>query len=390
MRQPELADPCSARRTHPYCWAAEREDGYELIPVLIDGVEPESVEPLLGADVVALSIDDRPGAITAAMPRLLGAVPAPPPHTFVGRSRLLLRAARILCSPTDGMMPPAAPSGDGPGRYVVFRGDGGEGQTALASEAARWRVLSRRFRRAAFVSLEDHGDARKVLWKLGDQLVPNFGAQAGSDDRRVLDLVRCALQERATILVFDNMESVLPPGGFDGAGGFAAEDASGIGKKVPAGGRDVLSAPSATEEVPVGGRDVLSASSAAEEIPAGGRDVLFEPEVLAGVLGLAASKGWARAPGKTVNRAIEAPEGRQDAERKKPLPPLRDSCHLSSHNLEPAVPPGRISALAIDPSQLRTGLRHATRNPRRPAGLLRNRAERGFPDRRGVAVRGIS
>ena len=33
----------------------------------------------------------------------LGAVPAPPPHTFVGRSRLLLRAERILCSPSDGL-----------------------------------------------------------------------------------------------------------------------------------------------------------------------------------------------------------------------------------------------------------------------------------------------
>lgn len=125
----------------------------------------------------------------------LGKVPPPPDQTFVGRSRELLMAERLLEREP----------------YAVLRGQGGEGKTTLAAELARWLVATHRFRRAAFASLETHADAHSVLFALGEQLVPNYVAQAAQDDKRALQLIERALTEQPTLLVFDNMESVLPP-----------------------------------------------------------------------------------------------------------------------------------------------------------------------------------
>ena len=82
----------------------------------------------------------------------LGALPEPPAHSFIGRSRELLALERLLQTQT----PPEH-------SYVVVRGQGGEGKTTLAAELARWMVRTNRFRRAAFVSLEQYTDARSVL-----------------------------------------------------------------------------------------------------------------------------------------------------------------------------------------------------------------------------------
>jgi tetratricopeptide (TPR) repeat protein len=125
----------------------------------------------------------------------LGELPAEPEHGFVGRSRELLTAERVL----EGQP------------YVVLRGEGGEGKTTLAAELVRWLVLTRRFERAAFASLEKHGDARTLLFALGSQLVTDFASHAGHDVNRGWLEVERALRERRTLLVLDNMESVLPP-----------------------------------------------------------------------------------------------------------------------------------------------------------------------------------
>src|SRR5262249_16853700 len=69
----------------------------------------------------------------------LGALPPPPAHGFVGRSRDLLKLERMLADTRQ--------------RYAVVRGRGGEGKTTVGAELARWLVESRRFDRAAFVSL---------------------------------------------------------------------------------------------------------------------------------------------------------------------------------------------------------------------------------------------
>jgi len=159
-----------------------------FVPVLFQ----EEVDPQLIREVPAAQVR----AVIEQQRKLsLGELPPEPEHTFVGRSRELLKAERLLDSQ----------------RYVVFRGEGGEGKTTLAAELARWLVFTGRFRRAGFVRLDQHGDARKVLYALGDQLIPGFLSQVGDDFDLAAQHVERALAEQKTILVLDNVESVLPP-----------------------------------------------------------------------------------------------------------------------------------------------------------------------------------
>jgi anion-transporting ArsA/GET3 family ATPase len=95
------------------------------------------------------------------------------------------------------------------GRYAVLRGQGGEGKTALAAEFARWGVRSRQVKRAAFVSVETHSHAQAVVDAIGRQLVGDYSAAAyATVDQACLPVER-ALREHATLIVVDNMESVL-------------------------------------------------------------------------------------------------------------------------------------------------------------------------------------
>jgi tetratricopeptide (TPR) repeat protein len=127
----------------------------------------------------------------------LGAVPPEPVDTgFVGRSRDLLALERLLRQE----------------RWAVVRGQGGEGKTALAAELARWLVRSQQLRRAAFVSVElcSHKDA--VLDALGRQLVgADYSAAKFESPEQALLPIERALREQPTLLVIDNMESVLLP-----------------------------------------------------------------------------------------------------------------------------------------------------------------------------------
>src|SRR5262249_2362418 len=96
-------------------------------------------------------------------------------------------------------------------RYAVVRGQGGEGKTALAAEFARWMVRSQRFRRAAFVSVEAHGTARAVLDALGRQLVPDYSVATFASLEQAEQPLTGALVEQRTLLVVDNLESILHP-----------------------------------------------------------------------------------------------------------------------------------------------------------------------------------
>ena len=129
-----------------------------------------------------------------ALDTRLGALPANPATGFVGRSRELLALERLLRD----------------GRYAVVRGQGGEGKTALAGEFARWMVRSHQIRRAAFVSVETHGNERAVIDALGRQIVHKEFSAAGDLEQAILQVER-ALREQATLLVVDNMESILLP-----------------------------------------------------------------------------------------------------------------------------------------------------------------------------------
>ncbi|HMV40139.1 MAG TPA: AAA family ATPase, partial [Plasticicumulans sp.] len=97
-------------------------------------------------------------------------------------------------------------------RYAVLRGQGGEGKTALAAEFARWMLRSQQIRRAAFVSVESHGHAQAVLDALGRQLVgDDYSVAAFADPDQATQPVERALREQPTLLVIDNMESLLLP-----------------------------------------------------------------------------------------------------------------------------------------------------------------------------------
>ena len=125
----------------------------------------------------------------------LGALPAEPKHKFQGRSRELLKLERLLI-------------GD---QYAVVRGQGGAGKTTLAVELARWLVRVRRFRRAAFVSLEEYSDVRGVFDSLGHQLLPeNYSVAQFKDLKEALQPIERALRDSPTIIVLDNFESLLP------------------------------------------------------------------------------------------------------------------------------------------------------------------------------------
>jgi tetratricopeptide (TPR) repeat protein len=161
-----------------------------FVPVLYqEEQDPQLVTKLPPEDLQQLEVKKR---------RLsLGKLPAPPPHEFIGRSRELLAMERLLYGE----------------QYAVIRGQGGEGKTTLAVELARWLVRVGRFRRVAFVSLEQYTDARGVLDGLGRQLLPEgegWSVAQYSDLKQALQPVERALRDGSTIILLDNLESVLP------------------------------------------------------------------------------------------------------------------------------------------------------------------------------------
>ena len=94
----------------------------------------------------------------------------------------------------------------------MVRGQGGEGKTALAAELARWLVRSQQVRRAAFVSVETHSHRAAVLDAIGRQLVgKDYSAAAFENLEKAVLPVERALAEQPTLLVVDNMESMLLP-----------------------------------------------------------------------------------------------------------------------------------------------------------------------------------
>ena len=160
-----------------------------FVPVLYQDVaDPRLFTRLLPA--AAQRLQARQAALR------LGDLPQTPPQSFVGRSHELLSLERLLAQE----------------QYAVVRGSGGAGKSTLAVEAARWLVRSGRFRRAAFVSLEEWQDDRAVLDVLAHQLLPDGDkysvAQFPTLDA-ALQPVERALRDDPTLIVIDNVESVL-------------------------------------------------------------------------------------------------------------------------------------------------------------------------------------
>ena len=131
----------------------------------------------------------------AALEKRLGDLPKEPTTEFIGRSRELLALERLLRKE----------------RYAVVSGQGGEGKTALAAEFGRWWVRSQQVHRAAFVSVETHSTVNAVLDAVGRQLVPNYSVATFDNWEKAIQPVTRALTEQSTLLVVDNMESILLP-----------------------------------------------------------------------------------------------------------------------------------------------------------------------------------
>ncbi len=146
-----------------------------------------------------------------ALAKRLGDLPLVPETGFIGRSRELLALQRLL-DRRIGFQPFTSEKGrlEACPTYAVIRGQGGEGKTALAAEFARWMVRSHQMRRAAFVSVETHGNQRAVVDAIGRQLVGKEFSAAGDLEDAIRKVER-ALREQSTLLVVDNMESVLLP-----------------------------------------------------------------------------------------------------------------------------------------------------------------------------------
>ncbi len=125
-----------------------------------------------------------------------GHLPPPPATGFIGRSRDLLALERLLRSQ----------------RWALIRGQGGEGKTALACELARWRLRTGQARRIAFVSVEQHSSREAVVDALGRQLVPGYSVTHHPDLAQAIQPIERALREQPTLLVLDNLESLLPRG----------------------------------------------------------------------------------------------------------------------------------------------------------------------------------
>jgi len=186
-----------------------------FVPVLYQGqADPPLFAP---ADLSRLAPQVRED-LRIILKSRLGALPEPPETGFVGRSRDLLALERMLR--------PRAADAPRPKRWALIRGQGGEGKTALACELARWLVRSGQIRRTAFVSVETHSHAAAVLDAVGRQLAgqgysvaalgpPHPSAAAARDplqdlEQAILPIER-ALAEQPTLLVIDNLETILPP-----------------------------------------------------------------------------------------------------------------------------------------------------------------------------------
>ncbi|MFN0173826.1 MAG: tetratricopeptide repeat protein [Saprospiraceae bacterium] len=159
-----------------------------FVPVLFqEKKDPQLVREIPGKKVQQVIETERAA--------LLGATPPAPEHGFVGRTRELLALERLLLRE----------------RFAVLVGTGGAGKTTLATELARWLLRTRRFGRLAFVSFEDARDVRTVIDVLGKQLVASDFSVATfeNDEKALLKLDRC-LSDYNTLIVLDNLESILP------------------------------------------------------------------------------------------------------------------------------------------------------------------------------------
>jgi tetratricopeptide (TPR) repeat protein len=128
--------------------------------------------------------------------RLSETMPDEPRYGFSGRAYELLQIERFLLRD----------------QLVVIHGFGGVGKTALVRETADWLTRTSMYDAATFVSFEHGGDAATLLSALGTFLEVYDGYYNPNDTKAALAKVEPALKEKRTLVIADNMESILPGG----------------------------------------------------------------------------------------------------------------------------------------------------------------------------------
>jgi tetratricopeptide (TPR) repeat protein len=131
-----------------------------------------------------------------SLPRLSESMPPEPRYSFSGRAHELLHIERYLLR----------------GKLVVLHGFGGIGKTALARETADWLTRTKLYAGACFVSFEHGGDATTLLSTLGNYLGVYNGNYNPSDTKAALARLGLVLKEKRTLVIADNLESILPRG----------------------------------------------------------------------------------------------------------------------------------------------------------------------------------
>ncbi len=132
----------------------------------------------------------------AAPERLSESMPAEPRYGFSGRAYELLQIERFLLH----------------GQLVVMHGFGGVGKTALVRETADWLTRTRMYDAASFVSFEHGGDAATLLSALGTFLGVYDGHYNPNETKAALATIAPALKQKRTLVIADNLESILPAG----------------------------------------------------------------------------------------------------------------------------------------------------------------------------------
>ncbi len=128
--------------------------------------------------------------------RLSDTMPAEPRYGFSGRAYELLQLERWLMR----------------GKLVVIHGFGGVGKTALVRETADWLTRTKMYNGACFVSFEHGGDSATLLSTLGNFMGVYDGHYNPNDPKAALAKLGPALKEKHTLVIADNMESILPNG----------------------------------------------------------------------------------------------------------------------------------------------------------------------------------
>jgi hypothetical protein len=119
-----------------------------------------------------------------------------PRYGFSGRAYELLQIERFLLRE----------------QLVVIHGFGGVGKTALVRETADWLTRTKMYDAASFVSFEHGGDAATLLSALGTFLDVYDGHYNPNDTSAAVAKVALALKQKRTLVIADNLESILPGG----------------------------------------------------------------------------------------------------------------------------------------------------------------------------------